>query len=108
MKRSKEVREHRLGQRRRDYRKAWATACRKAGVARRVRHDFRRTAVRNMVNRGVSERVAMMITGHKTRSVFDRDHIVSPRDLEDAAPRLTGIIPGIGRSADVDGRRATP
>ncbi|HEX2480944.1 MAG TPA: tyrosine-type recombinase/integrase [Methylomirabilota bacterium] len=99
---------HRLGQRRRDYRKAWVTACEKAGVVGRVRHDFRRTAVRNMVNRGVAERVAMTITGHKTRSVFDRYHIVSPRELEDAARRLTGIVSGIVRAADGDSRRLTP
>ena len=81
--------------------RAWVTACQKAGVVGRVRHDFRRTAVRNMVNRGVAERVAMTITGHKTRSVFERYHIVSPRELEDAARRLTGIVfghsPGAGR-----------
>ena len=65
-------------------------------------------AVRNMVNRGVSERVAMTITGDKTRSVFDRYHIVSPRSLEDAARRLTGIVPSIGWSGEVDGRRLTP
>lgn len=43
---------------------------------------------------GVSERVAMQVTGHRTRSVFDRYHIVSPADLRDVARRMTGTIPG--------------
>jgi integrase len=42
----------RVGTPRRDFRKAWATATRKAGCPGMLRHDFRRTAVRNMVNAG--------------------------------------------------------
>ena len=77
-----------LGAQRRDFRRAWKTACTAAGYAGMLRHDFRRTAVRNMVNRSISERVAMTITGHKTRAVFDRYHIVSPADLQEAARKL--------------------
>jgi integrase len=67
---------------------AWRHACAAAGCPGRIPHDLRRTAIRNMVRAGVSERVAMRLSGHKTRCVFERYNITSPGDLTDAARRL--------------------
>jgi len=72
----------------RDFRGSWKKVTTAAGVPGLLVHDLRRSAVRRMVRRGVSERVAMAVTGHRTRIVFDRYDIVSEDDLRDAARKL--------------------
>jgi site-specific recombinase XerD len=75
---------HHSGQPVGDFRKAWASACKLAGVSGKLVHDLRRTAVRDMVRSGVSQTVAMSISGHKTVSMFQRYSITSDTDQKQA------------------------
>lgn len=97
------------------FRKAWYTGCVKAGLGQfdetdkyvgRIFHDLRRSAVRNFVEAGIPEKVAMEITGHETRSVFDRYHIVSPKNLTEAGRKLAAYheqLSSSGTSGDTGG-----
>jgi integrase len=74
-----------------DFRKAWASACKAAGVPGRLVHDFRRTAVRNLERAGVPRSTAMKMTGHKTEAVYRRYAIVDSGMLQEAALKLAKL-----------------
>ena len=82
---------HRAGRQIKWYRKAWNSACKRAGVEGRLVHDLRRTAVRNLERAGVARSVAMKLTGHKTEHVFRRYAIVAERDLVDGTAKLATL-----------------
>ena len=76
----------------RAWRTAWPEACRRAGVPGRLLHDCRRTAARNLVRAGVPERVAMQLTGHRSRAIFDRYYIVREDELHEAGAQLVAYV----------------
>ena len=76
----------------RRWRTAWRTACQAAGVPTRFLHDCRRTAARNLIRASVPERVAMLLTGHKTRAIFDRYNIINEQELLEAGDQLVEYL----------------
>ncbi len=85
---------HRNGKPIKNMNGAWRTARKQAGLPQLFIHDLRRSGIRNLIRAGVSEKVAMTISGHKTRAVFDRYDIVSEEDLREAARRQEAHISG--------------
>ena len=104
---------HRDGIPVRRWRTAWRTACQAAGVPTRFLHDCRRTAARNLIRANVPERVAMLLTGHKSRAIFDRYNIINEQELLDRrgpARRVSGAAGAGGASppAAPPGRSSRP
>ena len=83
---------HRDGIPVRRWRTAWRTACQAAGVPTRFLPDCRRTAARNLIRANVPERVAMLLTGHKSRAIFDRYNIINEQELLDAGDQLVAYL----------------
>ena len=112
-----------IGGKRGDIRDVWHNACIKVGLGQMIEverkgkkvkvyrgklfHDFRRTGCRDIVRSGTHERVAMQISGHKTRSIFDRYNIVSPQDLREAARRRQEYADNQEKMAKVAALRET-
>jgi hypothetical protein len=94
---------HRDGRHIKSFRRAWLTACLKAGFARlvsekprvvealRIPHDFRRTAIRNLERAGVRRSDAMAMVGHRTESVYRRYAISDETTLRESAERLQSL-----------------
>ena len=76
---------------------AWQTARKRANLPNALVHDLRRTAVRNMVRAGLPEKMARLISGHRTRSMFDRYNIIDERDIVLAGHKLEHYLESLAK-----------
>jgi site-specific recombinase XerD len=103
---------HRDGKPIKTFRRSWLTALVKAGfgmeirdakgklikkVGKRIPHDFRRTAVRNLERAGVSRSDAMNMVGHKTEAIYRRYAISDEKSLKEAGAKLAMLENGFDR-----------
>jgi len=78
---------HRKGKQIKLFRRGFNTAVKTAALAGLVPHDMRRSAVRNYRKGGLSETEGIMLSGHKTRSVYDRYNIIDEENSREAMKR---------------------
>ena len=81
--------------------RSWRHAAAAADCAGIILHDLRRTAARNLVRAGASERVAIVFLGHRTRSTFDRYNIVSDDDVLAAQDKLGDYLTEQAQASNV-------
>ncbi len=68
--------------------RTWKRALTTCGLKDKLFHDLRRSAATDLVEAGVSEQAAMAVTGHKTRSIFQRYNIVKSDTVRAGMQRL--------------------
>ena len=83
---------HRNGKRMGEFRKVWQRACEEAGVSGKLFHDFRRSAVRNMIRAGVNPDIARQISGHRTPAILSRYNIIDEDDLRGAIEQTSAYV----------------
>jgi integrase len=79
---------HRAGKPISSFRKAFKAAAKEVGREGLLPHDMRRSAIRNFRRAGLSESDGMKLSGHRTRSVYDRYNIIDDRDLTESMSRV--------------------
>jgi integrase len=90
-----------------DFRKAWLSACKRAGLSGLIFHDLRRSAARNMRRAGVPEHTIMKIAGWRTPAMFRRYDIQDGRDIQRAAEIMEQKIAESGAISTISSTMVT-
>lgn len=72
----------------------WLQTLKTIGLEGKKFHDFRRTAISNMVRANIPQVVCQKISGHKNESVFRRYNIITEDDLAKAAETMADYQSG--------------